>query len=185
MTPVSFETLKAHPSGYAPEMETMTIKEAAEDDGARLSLMPNDVAAELAAELEPQSRSFDFPLMLASRRMLRTMNGSFRDAARTRKRHPINPVFMHPDDLQTYGLADGAEVVVESQFGDVTGVLEEDKSMKPGVIALTHMWGSSLDDPADNRQGSNTGRLISLSENLQSLNNMPHFSGIEVSVKPV
>ena len=183
MTPVSLETLQAHPSGYAPEMQPLTIRAAEEDDGARLSLMPDDVAAELGAEIKLRAHDSDFPLLLSSRRMLQTMNGSFTDAARTRKRHPINPVFMHPDDLSTYDLEDGADVMVESRFGQIAGVLEADASMKPGVVALTHMWGSSLEHAGTNPRGSYTGRLTSLTQNLQSLNNMPHFSGVEVSVR--
>ena len=79
---VSFDELKAHPSGYAPEIEPVVIREPEQDDGARLSLMPDDVAAELAAEMEERRQGGDFPLLLSTRRLLETMNGSFRDAGR-------------------------------------------------------------------------------------------------------
>jgi len=115
---------------------------------------------------------------------LETMNGSFRDAEKTRRRYPTNPVFMHPDDIETYGLEHGGPVVVESRFGAVNGVLKKDPSMKPGVVALTHMWGTALRDAGNDPKGSYTGRLISLKKNLQTINNMPQFSGVEVSVRP-
>lgn len=183
-TPIAFDELTARPSGYAPELEPLVIREPETDDGARLSLMPPDVAAELEAELELLEESEAFPLKLSPRRLLETMNGSFRDAEKTRRRHPTNPVFMHPDDIETYGLEHGGSVVVESRFGTVNGVLKKDPSMKPGVVALTHMWGSAHADTGNDPKGSYTGRLISVKENLQTINNMPQFSGVEVSVRP-
>ena len=182
-TLVSFDVLKKHPSGYAPETEPMVIAEPEEDDGARLSLMPDDVAAELAAELKEQDASTEFPLLLSTRRLLETMNGSFRDAGKTRHRYETNPLFMHPDDIEAYQLEDKQPIIVESRFGKVSAVLKKDASMKPGVVALTHMWGSALKDDLDEPLGSYTGRLVSLQVGVQTINRMPRYSGVEVSVR--
>ena len=179
---VSFDELKAHPSGYAPEIEPVVIREPEQDDGARLSLMPDDVAAELAAELEERRQGGDFPLLLSTRRLLETMNGSFRDAGKTRKRYVVNPLFMHPDDIEAYSLEGAEQVIVESRFGKVTAALRKDPTMKPGVVALTHMWGSALEEAPNTPLGSYTGRLVSLREGLQTINAMPRYSGVEVSV---
>ena len=180
---VSFDDLKAHPSGYAPEIKSVVIAEPEQDDGARLSLMPDDVAAELAAELENYQPGGEFPLLLSTRRLLETMNGSFRDAGKTRNRYKVNPLFMHPDDIEAHNLQGANRVIVESKFGRVSAALKKDPSMKPGVVALTHMWGSALEDSVDNPLGSYTGRLVSLKEGLQTINNMPRYSGVEVSVR--
>ena len=182
-TLVSFDVLKKHPSGYAPETEPMMIVEPEEDDGARLSLMPDDVAAELAAELKEQDASTEFPLLLSTRRLLETMNGSFRDAGKTRHRYETNPLFMHPDDIEAYQLEDKQSIIVESRFGKVSAVLKKDASMKPGVVALTHMWGSALKDDLDEPLGSYTGRLVSLQDGVQTINRMPRYSGVEVAVR--
>lgn len=179
---VSLDVLKAHPSGFAPVSTPMRIAEPEEDDGARLSLMPDDVAQELAAELREQEHNSEFPLLLSCRRMLEAMNGSFRDAGRTRKRFKSNPLYMHPDDIERYHLENSETVLVESKFGRVSAVLKQDLSMKPGVVAITHMWGSALDDSLHHSSGTNVGRLISLTENRQAINRMPLFSGVEVRV---
>ena len=179
---VSFDALKAHPSGYAPEIEPVVIREPEQDDGARLSLMPEDVAAELAAELEEYRPGGDFPLLLSTRRLLETMNGSFRDAGKTRKRYAVNPLFMHPDDIAAHDLEGAEKVIVESRFGKVSAALRKDPTMKPGVVALTHMWGSALEESPNKPLGSYTGRLVSLREDLQTINAMPRYSGVEVSV---
>ena len=159
------------------------IVEPEEDDGARLSLMPDDVAAELAAELKEQDASTEFPLLLSTRRLLETMNGSFRDAGKTRHRYETNPLFMHPDDIEAYQLEDKQSIIVESRFGKVSAVLKKDASMKPGVVALTHMWGSALKDDLDEPLGSYTGRLVSLQDGVQTINRMPRYSGVEVAVR--
>lgn len=79
-------------------------------------------------------------------------------------------------------MEDGQTVVVESRFGKVSAKLKKDPTMKPGVIALSHMWGSALGDPVGNPLGSYSGRLISLKEGVQAINRMPRFSGVQVRV---
>ncbi len=184
-TPVDYDALKSNPSGITPDIEPVIVAEPEEDDGARLSLMPEDVAAELTAELEQRPKNSEFPLVLSTRRILDAMNGSFRDAARTRKRFPTNPLFMHPDDIAACKLEDGQTALVESKFGKVTAVTKKDPSMKPGVIAIPHMWGSSLTDSINDPLGTHTGRLISLDEGVQTINHMPRFSGVEVKVSAI
>jgi len=110
------------------------------------------------------------------------MNGSFRDASRTRRRFPTNPLFRHPDDIATYHLENGQTAVVKSKHGKVTAIVKQDPTMKQGVVALTHMWGSALTDSINDPLGSHTGRLTSLNEDIQTINNMPMFSGVEVNV---
>lgn len=179
---ISFDLLKKYPSGYAPETERVVIAAPDQDDGARLSLMPADVAAELAAETRETPANAKYPLLLSPRRLLETMNGSFRDAGRTRDRFASNPLYMSPDDVETFQLEDGQLVLVESRYGMVSARLKQDPSMKPGVVALSHMWGSALDDTLENPLGSHAGRLISLAEDRQDINKMPRFSGVEVAV---
>ena len=94
----------------------------------------------------------------------------------------MNPLFMHPDDIEAYSLEGAEQVIVESRFGKVTAALRKDPTMKPGVVALTHMWGSALEEAPNTPLGSYTGRLVSLREGLQTINAMPRYSGVEVSV---
>ena len=48
---------------------------------------------------------------------------------------------MHPDDLATHGLTDGARVVVTSRVGEVTTEVRATEDMMRGVVSLPHGYG--------------------------------------------
>jgi anaerobic selenocysteine-containing dehydrogenase len=179
---VSFDELKANPSGVRLQRPPQYVQ-SVEDNGARLELCPPDVAADLSALLAEQpDRRYRY--RLTSRRILEAMNSAFRDAARTRKRYPVNWAYMSPEDMMAEGVHGDALIEIESEFGQILGVPKPDPGLRRGVLSMTHLYGS-LEPSIDplNQRGSHTGRLTSLERYLEPINYMPRFSGIPINVR--
>lgn len=182
---VSYEDLLAHPQGLFREDRTAVVQPAGADDGLRLDIFPADVAEELKqAKLARPDGAFRY--LLTVRRLLETMNSSYRNASQTRNRYPVNPAFMHPSDMEADGVSEDAPVRIASSHGEVVAYARSDPSMRRGVIGMAHTWGAA--DPAADPTGSTgafTGRLVSLDADCETINYMPRQSAIPVNVTPL
>jgi anaerobic selenocysteine-containing dehydrogenase len=181
-TAVDFETLCANPSGVLVDLPEATVQPAA-DDGARLSLCPDDIAAELhAVRLESPSDQFKF--RMGVRRLLETMNGAYRDSDHTRKRYPTNRAYIHPDDLLDLGVTGGDAVIIESALDHIIGIAQADPNQRRGAISMSHMWGViTMSDDPNGLRGAHTGRLVSMERDCEPINHMPVMTGIPVNVR--
>ncbi len=160
------------------------------DGAGRFDVMPEDVAAELAAfgatpavsaQLAGQS---EFDLRLISRRIREVSNTSCRDFPTARKRFPYNPLCLHPEDLRRRGLSEGEEVAVVSDNGRISAIVQADVTLKPGVASMTHGFGGLPGEPADyRRHGASISSLISLERDCEPLQAMPRMSGIPIRVE--
>lgn len=54
---------------------------------------------------------------------------------------PENPVIIHPDTANKYGVRDGDEIWIESRYGKVKGKVRTSLRMHPEVIGLQHGFG--------------------------------------------
>lgn len=182
----SLDDLKASLHGIEHDLGQVRVLAAEQDDVRRFDVMPADVADELEAFLAekrkpPATNAHAF--LLAVRRMRDFFNSNGMHNRRVRQRNPYNPVFVHPEDLQMVGIADGGPVSVRSDHGSVDAIVRADASMRRGVVALTHGWGRIGEmDPA--HDGSCVNRLISANLSCESINAMPHMSGLPVTLAP-
>lgn len=179
---VSFDQLLANPGGVRPQLPPEYVHQAPKDNGARLELCPDDVAAELRAVWE-ETPDTEFKYLLTCRRILEAMNSAYRAARRTRQRYPENWMYMNPDDMAEEGLADGDSAKLSSSVGSIVGKVKAEERLRRGVISMTHMFGAMLPGN-DEQQGGYTGRLTSLEAPLEAINFMPRFSGVPVNVGP-
>lgn len=181
---VSFDTLKANPSGVRPDRPPQYV-EAAADDGARLELCPPDIAAALC-DLRAEARDDRFAFRLTTRRILEAMNSAYRDSRQVQRKYPVNWAYMNPDDMRDAGIADGATIEIESEAGKILGVARGEDRLRRGVVSMTHLFGTlgQSTDPRAQR-GSNTGALTSLKDHIEPINFMPRFSAIPVNVRPM
>ncbi len=138
---------------------------------------------------------------LVSRRMANTFNSVGTDIDALTKRYGTNPAFMHPEDLAENGLARGDLMRVTSAHGELTAVAWPDKDLRRGLVSMCHCWGSTPDtsdtpeagaagaggnagDAADPRRvGSNTGLLISVTEDTARFSGIPLMSALPVRVE--
>lgn len=187
---VPFDELLANPQGVQPALPKQYVRSAPEGLGGRLALCPDDVAAELAElAIEPAHSG---PYFLCCRRILEAMNSAYRDSPRTRRRYPVNWAYMHPDEIASLGLEPEDEICIQSEHGQITGIVKADPGLRRDVISMTHMFGELLASGAPGELlvsgaprehgGSNVGRLTSLRKYLEPINFMPRYSGVPVSV---
>jgi anaerobic selenocysteine-containing dehydrogenase len=180
---LSYEDVMAHPEGMKVDRAPVAVTAALDDDGARLDLCPPDVAAELDTYLRT-SDDVRFPYNLVVRRMIETMNSAFRNASMTRKRFPVNPAFMHPQDMIEACIAENAAIEIQSRHGRIVGYARGDRTLRRGVISMTHQWGKlDIDDDPLGLTGGFTGRLVSLVEERETINFMPRQSAIPVRIR--
>jgi anaerobic selenocysteine-containing dehydrogenase len=179
---VDFDALRDAPGGIAPDLPVHTVQATA-DNGARMDLCPSDVAAELATVFGERTDAAR-PYRLAVRRLLETMNSAYRQSSSTARRYPVNPAFMNPDDMTNEGLTSGDRIEIASRHGALFGKVQADTSVRPGMISMAHCWGETdLERDVQQEQGSFTGRLVSLDEDVEPINHMPTQSGISVAIR--
>jgi anaerobic selenocysteine-containing dehydrogenase len=183
---ITLEELKKYPHGKMFDVDPVAAPDV--DNGYRFDLMPADVAEELRQFLEftgarSQSsggRGFTARRFLLSSRRMPNVNcsvGTHVDSFLDRT--PINPLYMHPLDLEEINLVCGEKVEVRSDSGTIIAVVEADDSMRRGVVSLPHGWGGLPGD--ENETGSCVNRLLDC-KNSEAINAMPWMSAIPVDV---
>lgn len=187
---IPFDVLKQNPSGVRLDDLDQRVLAARQDNGARLQLCPQDVAAELDAVLAESDTSQRFRYQLTCRRILEAMNSAYLDGQRTRQRYPSNWAYMNPEDMLDESLNDGDNIEIVSEAGSIEGVVKAEPGLRRGVISMTHLFGSLMPPqaPPQNQassRGAYTGRLVSLQDHLEPINYMPRYSGIPVNIAPV
>ncbi len=80
-------------------------------------------------------------LRLIGRRHVRSNNSWMHNAPRLAKGKPRHQLQMHPDDMATRGLQEGARVSVRSRVGEIHTEVQADGGLMPGVACLPHGFG--------------------------------------------
>jgi anaerobic selenocysteine-containing dehydrogenase len=105
-----------------------------------LQLAPMLVLENLT-RLASQPRPAAGELVLIGRRHQKDCNSWLHNTTRLTRGQPRHHLMMHPEDLKTRGISDGATVRITSRIGSVeTEVLSTD-DMMPGVVSLPHGYG--------------------------------------------
>ena len=125
----------------------------------------------------------DYTHSLVVRRIRETMNSAYRTLPAIARRAPFNPAFLHPDDLESLGLASGDRVEIISPHGAIPAVVEADEAVRPGVVSMTHGYGGLPGDDEDPAQGASTCRLVSAAQYLEPINAMARMTGVPVRLK--
>ncbi len=93
-----------------------------------------------------------------------------------------NPCRLHPDDLARLGLSDGDDVTVTSAHGSIETTVAPDDTLRRGVAPVTHGFGGPGPADAPERGGASTNRLLSPTENLQSISGMPLMTAVPITI---
>jgi len=186
---VPLSEVKKYPHGHIFDVQPQFVQAGTSD--ARFALFPYDVEDELA---DVASEPFDdaglkidhgiaFTHRLTCRRMRNVIN-SVTYLPNTRKRHPFNAAFLHPDDLAALDIQTGAEIEITSAHGSVTAIAMPEDKLRPGTVSMTHGFGGLPDDTTSPQEvGSNVGLLISLEQDLDAITSMPRQSAIPVNLR--
>jgi anaerobic selenocysteine-containing dehydrogenase len=186
---VPLDVVKQHPGGHVYDDIEVKVQPPRPEATGAFDVMPADVARELATALEREfvpgrigSNGSVFTHLLAERRHRNIINSQSGITPQQRSRFPFNPVWMHPDDIHRNGFSDGDTVDVVSDAGVVTGVLEADDTVKPGVVQMAHAWGGLPGERDFKHRGSSVNFMISTDRDLDDLTCMPRMSAIPVNL---
>jgi anaerobic selenocysteine-containing dehydrogenase len=99
-----------------------------------------------------------------------------------------NYLYIHPDDAEGRGVAQGDKVRLFNDWGAIVVELRIDPELKRGVVALTHGWGNSKTPGmrvAHNTPGANQNALLpSGAGTFDPLSNQAFMTGVPVEVVP-
>jgi anaerobic selenocysteine-containing dehydrogenase len=159
---LTLEMLKAHPNGidFGPMVPRLPDILGTPDKKIRLAppYLLDDLPR-LAARLERPAE----PLVLVSRRDLRSNNTWMHNVPALMKGKDRCTLLIHPDDAASYGIADNDVVTVKSMAGEIKVPVEVTDAIKPGVVSMPHGWGHGKPGTrmsvANNSPGANTNVL--------------------------
>jgi anaerobic selenocysteine-containing dehydrogenase len=189
-SPLPFDAIRAAARGVYLRENPQTVEPGDPESPHRFTLMPPDVAAELAAvEREADAAGNNsayagYGYRLAARRMRDALNSACKDLPSVRSRVPTNPAFMNPEDMRREGIGEDELVCVRSDAGEIVVPARADPDLRPGVVSVAHGFGvlpGEREDPLG--RGANTNRLIAAKGPRESINAMPRMSAIPVDVR--
>jgi anaerobic selenocysteine-containing dehydrogenase len=136
---VTMKKLRVHPAGVdLGPLRAGQLPERMPRD--RVDAAPELVVADLERLREAPVPAAD-ELLLIGRRHQRDCNSWMHNSVRLTKGKPRHQLLMHPDDLASRGLDDGATVSVSSRVGDVQVEVQATDDMMRGVVSLPHGYG--------------------------------------------
>ncbi|MBS0477390.1 MAG: molybdopterin-dependent oxidoreductase [Proteobacteria bacterium] len=170
---VDFATIRAAEGGQIFDVPPLHVEPG--DGDARFDLAPPDIIEELQT-LRAESAANAFDLRFAVRRMRDVMNTAHHHLPTLEKRLSDNPLWAHPDDLASRGIAPGDRVRIVSANGAIEARAEADATLRTGVVSMTHGWGGGM--------GANVNALTSLGAR-DPINAMPVMTGYGVRIEPL
>lgn len=137
---LTLDKLKQAPNGidFGP-MAPRSDEIVTHPDGM-IDLAPGYITADLDRLAERLERSEE-PLVLISRRHLRSNNSWMHNVRVLVKGKDRCTLLIHPDDAAAAGLVDGEPACVSSTNGQIEVAVEVSAEMMPGVVSLPHGWG--------------------------------------------
>jgi anaerobic selenocysteine-containing dehydrogenase len=137
---LTLELLKANPNGidFGPMVPQLPDILGTADNTIRLAppYLLDDLPR-LAARLERPTE----PLVLVSRRHLRSNNTWMHNVPALMKGKDRCTLLMHHDDAARRGIAAGDVVTVTSAAGEIRVPVDLTDAIKPGVVSMPHGWG--------------------------------------------
>lgn len=190
---VPLAEIKRYPAGRVWDVEPAYVQPPSRDDSPRFDVMPDDVQDELAevyGAFAPANGSArpepPFTHLLTVRRLRGMMNSLGLMQPELRRRHPYNAANLHPDDLAAMKIENGNHIEIQSDAGSVVAVAAADPTVRPGTLSMSHCWGAlPEEDLPFEAMGVNTNMLVRTDRFVETINAMPRFSSIPVSIRRV
>ena len=154
----------------------------------KVELAPAAIAADvprLAAELD---RRRNGGMVLIGRRQLRSNNSWMHNLAPLVKGKDRCTAWMHPDDADRLGLADGEPARVRSRTGELLVPVEVTDAIMPGVVSIPHGWGHDVDGVRMAVAAAHAGvnsNVVADEQLLDPLSGTSVLNGIPVEVEAV
>jgi anaerobic selenocysteine-containing dehydrogenase len=159
---LTLDMLKANPNGIDFGPMVPQLPDILGTPDKKIRLAPQyllDDLPRLAARLERPAE----PLVLVSRRHLRSNNSWLHNVPALMKGKDRCTLLIHPDDAARFGVVDDDIVTVKSEAGEIKVPVEITDAIKPGVVSMPHGWGHGKPGTrmsvANSSPGANTNVL--------------------------
>ncbi|BBY20706.1 hypothetical protein MSTO_09110 [Mycobacterium stomatepiae] len=159
---LTLDLLKANPNGIDFGPMVSQLPEILGTPDKKIRLAPQyllDDLPRLAARLRRPAE----PLVLVSRRHLRSNNTWLHNVPALMKGKDRCTLLIHPDDAARCGVSDNDVVTVKSEAGEIKVPVEVTDAIKPGVVSMPHGWGHGMPGTrmsvANGSPGVNTNAL--------------------------
>jgi anaerobic selenocysteine-containing dehydrogenase len=139
-TGLTLERMKQQPNGIDMGALTSRLDEMLETPSGKVELAPDYIVADVPRLKERIAKAND-PLVLVSRRQLRSNNSWMHNVAPLMTGKPRCTLLIHPDDAEAAGVEDGGVARVRSASGEIDVPVEVSDEMTPGVVCLPHGFG--------------------------------------------
>jgi anaerobic selenocysteine-containing dehydrogenase len=187
---VPLDEVRKHPHGALFPEPRVEVEAKDPDCTDRLDVANPDMMRDLAEVATRSARTTDAVLpsgerlefRLVSRRIQQAINSSGRSLRGLRKRR-YNPAFIHPDDLDRLGLAAGDVAEIRSARAAIIAIVQPDATLRRGLVSMTHAFGGLPGRDDVPRNGSNTGRLLTVDADIQPYTGQPLMSNVPVAVR--
>ncbi len=154
---LNLDKLKAAPHGIDLGPLRPGLARLQHRDG-RVRLAPEPIMKafdELMVELRSSSPTDE--VLLIGRRELRTCNSWIHNAPSMVSGRERCLLYVHPEDAERAGVADGAEARLESKVHSGAVRVHVTDEMRPGVVSLPHGWGHATAAPWQSIAGARPG----------------------------
>jgi anaerobic selenocysteine-containing dehydrogenase len=185
---LSLAVLEDRPHGVDLGPLQPRVPEMLRTPSGRIELVPEPCAQDVARlRLALDRRVVPGALVLVGRRDLRSNNSWMHNINVLVKGKARCTVHVHPDDATRLGVADGADVAVRSDAGQIVLAAEVTDAVMPGVVSIPHGWGHDAEGvrlaTAGRRPGVNSNVLAG-SEMFDPLSGNAVLNGIPVELVP-
>ena len=180
--------LEEHPHGIDFGAMTPRVPEMLRTPTGKIELAPEPCIADVArlrAALE--RRRADGALVLVGRRDLRSNNSWMHNIPVLVKGKARCTVHVHPDDATRVGIADGSQVRVRSDAGEVLIAAEVTDRVRPGVVSIPHGWGHDRPGAQLSVAAANAGansNVLARTDMFDPLSGNAVLNGIPVELIP-
>lgn len=137
---LTLEKVKAEPHGIDFGPMVPRAAECVSRPSGTIDLAPDHIVGDMPRLRERLGRT-DEPLVLVSRRDVRSNNSWMHNVSVLVKGKDRCTLLIHPDDAAGAGVVDGAVARVSSEAGQLEVPVEVSEEMMPGVVSLPHGWG--------------------------------------------
>lgn len=138
---LSLDKLRQYPSGIDMGPLQSQFPERLQTHDKRINCATPEPMADLQRLRDSVNASDDTELLLIGRRDTRSNNSWMHNFHRLVKGKPRCTLMMHPDDLQSRQLRDGATVTISSRVGELQVPVQASDQMMVGVVSLPHGYG--------------------------------------------